>query len=247
MSFMVVSSPLNALSLSKLRVNSKHSSSPSKALCILSYKISLESSSKSSFIHGDFTFPSPNFSTFVSKYPSLNIITAQTSPLGEHIIYDFQAKVKGRGLSLSCFREKVVLIVNVPDKGSVWTESQYELLHYLYDNYKSQGFEIAAFLYDKKETDRAGYRYAQKAPPGGQLQISAAKFRLFDKVKVNGRRAHPLFVHLRSKFCRGELIKTEFQKFLVDKNGVPYKYFGLDTPRREIEEEVKHLLLEDAV
>ncbi|KAK4364894.1 hypothetical protein RND71_016252 [Anisodus tanguticus] len=92
MSSMVVSSPLNALSLSKLRINSKHSSSPSKALCILSNKISLESSSKSSFMHGDFTFPSPNFSTFVSKSPSLNIITAQTSPLGEHIIYDFQAK-----------------------------------------------------------------------------------------------------------------------------------------------------------
>ncbi|XP_060211222.1 glutathione peroxidase 1-like [Lycium barbarum] len=246
MSSMVVSSPLNAQSLSKLRVNSKHSSLPSKALCILSHKISLESSSKSSFIHGDFTFPSPNFSTFVSKYPSLNIITAQTSPLGEQIIYNFQAKEKGRGLSLSCFREKVVLIVNVPEKGSVWTEKQYELLHDLYHKYKSKGFEIAAFLYDKKETDEAGHGYAQKAPRGGHLQISAAEFRLFDKVKVNGRKAHLLFVHLRSKFCGGEPIKTEFQKFLVDKDGIPNKCFGLDTPHHEIEIEVIRLLSENA-
>ncbi|KAK4338041.1 hypothetical protein RND71_042528 [Anisodus tanguticus] len=69
MSSMVLSSPLNALSLSKPRINSKHSSSPSKALCILSNKISLDCSYKSSYIHGDFTFPSPNFSTFVSKSP----------------------------------------------------------------------------------------------------------------------------------------------------------------------------------
>ncbi|KAK4364895.1 hypothetical protein RND71_016253 [Anisodus tanguticus] len=109
------------------------------------------------------------------------------------------------------------------------------------------GFEIAAFLYDKKETNKAGYKYARKAPPGEKQQISAARFRVFDKVKLNGRRAHPLFVHLRSKFDKGEAIKTEFQKFLVDRNGVPYKSFGLDTPRHVIEEEVKHLLLEDAV
>ncbi|XP_055819370.1 probable phospholipid hydroperoxide glutathione peroxidase [Solanum dulcamara] len=248
MSSMVLSSPLSGLSHSKLITNSKNSSSPSKSLCIYfsNKNISLEFSSKSSFMHGDFTFPSPNLSTFVSKSQSSNIITAQTSPLGEHVIYDFQAKEKRRGLSLSCFREKVVLIVNVPEQGSVWTESQYDLLHHLYDKYKSQGFEIAAFLYNKKETDKAGHRYAQKAPPRGQLQISAARFRLFDKVKVNGPRAHPLFVHLRSKFGMGKAITTEFHKFLVDRNGVPYKSFGLDTPGHVIEEEVKLLLLEDA-
>ncbi|XP_070009908.1 probable phospholipid hydroperoxide glutathione peroxidase [Nicotiana sylvestris] len=236
---MVLSSTLSALPHLKLRINSKHSSS-----CIyLSNKISLESS-KSSFSNGDFTFPSPNFSTFLSKSPSLNIITAQTSPLGEHTIYEFQAKEKKRGLSLSCFRGKVLLIVNVPEQGSVWTESQYELFHYLYDNHKSQGFEIAAFLYDKKETDKEGNE-AQKAPPRGQLEINAARFRVFDKVKLNGQRAHPLFVHLRSKFGRGEPIKTEFHKFLVDRNGVAYKSFPLDTPRQELEDHVKHLLLED--
>ncbi|PHU29280.1 hypothetical protein BC332_01373 [Capsicum chinense] len=248
MSSMVLSSPLSAPSLYKLRTNSKHSCSPSTAFCIYfsNKNISLESSSKSSFIHGEFTFPSPNFSTFVSKSPSSSIITAQTSPLGEHVIYDFQAKEKRRGLSLSCFEKKVVLIVNVPEQGSVRTESQYELLHYLYDNYKSQGFEIAAFLYNKRETDKAAYGYVQKPPPGGQLKISAARFRVFDKVKLNGRRAHPLFVHLKSKFGLGKAITTEFHKFLVDRNGVPYKSFGLDTPRYVIEEEIKHLLLENA-
>ncbi|CAN4128206.1 unnamed protein product [Withania somnifera] len=251
MSSMVLSSPLNGISHSKLRINFKHSSSPTKGLCIcFPNKISLESGCKSSFMHGDLTFPSPNISTFVSKAPSSNIITAQTSPLGEHIIYDFQAKEKRRGLSLSCFRDKVVLIVNIPEQGSIWTESQYQLLHYLYDKYKSQGFEIAGFLYNKKETDKAGYGYGygyvQKPPQGGQLQISAARFQVFDKVKVNDRRAHPLFVHLRSKFCRGEAIPTEFHKFLVDRSGVPHKCFRLDTPRHVIEEEVKRLLLEEA-
>ncbi|XP_004245287.1 probable phospholipid hydroperoxide glutathione peroxidase [Solanum lycopersicum] len=248
MSSMVLSSPLSGLSHSKLIIfSNKYSSSPSKAHCIyFSNKISLESSSKSSFIHGDFTVPSPNLSTFVSKSSSSNTITAQTSPLGEHVIYDFQAKEKKRGLSLGCFRGKVFLIVNIPEQGSIWTVSQYELLHYLYDKYKSQGFEIAAFRYNKKETDKAGYSNAQKAPSGGQQQIKAAKFRVFDKVKINGRRAHPLFVHLRSKFGMGEAITTEFHKFLVDRNGVPYKSFGLDTPCNVIEEEVKHLILEDA-
>lgn len=95
MSSMVLSSPLSGLSHSKLIIfSNKYSSSPSKAHCIyFSNKISLESSSKSSFIHGDFTVPSPNLSTFVSKSSSSNTITAQTSPLGEHVIYDFQAKV----------------------------------------------------------------------------------------------------------------------------------------------------------
>lgn len=95
MSSMVLSSPLSGLSHSKLIINSKNSSSPSKSLCIYfsNKNISLEFSSKSSFMHGDFTFPSPNLSTFVSKSQSSNIITAQTSPLGELVIYDFQAKV----------------------------------------------------------------------------------------------------------------------------------------------------------
>lgn len=33
----------------------------------------------------------------------------------------------------------------------------------------------------------------------------------------------------------GEAITTEFHKFLVDRNGVPYKSFGLDTPCNVIE------------
>lgn len=74
-------------------------------------------------------------------------------------------------------------------------------------------------------------------------QRYAVTFPVMEKVRVNGREAHPLFVHLRRQ-APGVLgstpIKWNFTKFLVGRDGQIIRRFGpRDVPRslrRAIEE-----------
>jgi len=66
-------------------------------------------------------------------------------------------------------------------------------------------------------------------------------FPIFSKVDVNGNNAHPVFLFLRSKLNSG-VIKWNFTKFLVNRNGTPIKRYGPPTNPREIEKDLIILL-----
>lgn len=67
---------------------------------------------------------------------------------------------------------------------------------------------------------------------------------MFDKVKVNGDDAIPLFKWLKEKLHGwfGNSIKWNFTKFLSDRQGKPIKRYGPKTAPFDIEADIKKLL-----
>jgi glutathione peroxidase len=103
----------------------------------------------------------------------------------------------------------------------------------------SKGLEILAFPCNQ----------FMRQEPGTDEQIEAfargfgAKFRIFSKVKVNGKEASDLYKYLRlNSNLKGETIGWNFGKFLVDRNGVIIKYYGTRTNPLEIEPDIIKLL-----
>jgi len=131
-------------------------------------------------------------------------------------IYDVTVKdMSGNDVSLSDFKGKVLLIVNVASKCGY--THQYEGLEKLYETYKDKGFEILAFPCN----DFGGQE------PGTNEQIKefctttfGVSFPLFDKIKVLGEEKEPLYRELINNPTteQGD-IKWNFEKFLISKEG----------------------------
>ena len=132
-------------------------------------------------------------------------------------IYDFKANdYKGNEINLADYKGKVVLIVNTATKCGF--TPQYDGLEALYEKYKEQGFEILDFPCNQ---------FLAQAPGTGEDIHTACvlrfniKFPQFEKIKVNGKDAHPLFVYLTSQTKDGKVkkVKWNFTKFLISRNG----------------------------
>lgn len=66
-----------------------------------------------------------------------------------------------------------------------------------------------------------------------------------EKIEVNGKTTHPLFVYLKKELpggLFGNRIKWNFTKFLIDKNGVPYKRYAPITKPLVIENDIEKIL-----
>ena len=132
-------------------------------------------------------------------------------------VYDFKANdYKGNEINLADYKGKVVLVVNTATKCGF--TPQYDGLEALYEKYKDEGFVILDFPCNQ---------FLAQAPGTGE-EIHAActlrfniKFTQFEKVKVNGNGAHPLFVYLTSQNKEGKVkkVKWNFTKFLIGRDG----------------------------
>jgi glutathione peroxidase len=68
---------------------------------------------------------------------------------------------------------------------------------------------------------------------------------LSEKIDVNGKNTHPLFAYLKKELPAGlvgETIKWNFTKFLIDREGEPYKRYEPTVSPLEMEEEIIKLL-----
>ena len=155
-------------------------------------------------------------------------------------IYDFKANdYKGNEVNLSDYQGKVVLVVNTATKCGF--TPQYDALEALYEKYKDDGFVILDFPCNQF--------FAQA--PGTAEDIHAActlrfniKFPQFDKVNVNGKDAHPLFVYLTSQTKDGKVkkVKWNFTKFLIGRDGTFLGRFEPTVKPEEIEESIINAL-----
>lgn len=161
-------------------------------------------------------------------------------PMNEHF-YTFNATdTHGDIISMSKYKGKVILIVNVASECGF--TPQYEGLETLYKTYHKQGLEILAF-----PSNQFG-----EQEPGTNKEIQTfckvkfgVTFPLFSKIDVNGDKTHPLYVFLKKEatgFLGSESIKWNFTKFLIDKKGNVVDRYGSATKPAKIAKDIETLL-----
>ncbi len=145
-------------------------------------------------------------------------------------LYNFSAKTtNGQEVSLEKYRGQVVLVVNVASKCGF--TPQYKGLESLYEKYKAQGFTILGFPCNQFGGQE----------PGTEAEIQqfcelnfGLSFPLMAKIDVNGKNADPIFSWLKESapgLFGTEMIKWNFTKFLIDKQGqVIKRYAPKDEP-----------------
>lgn len=155
-------------------------------------------------------------------------------------IYDFKVKDNlGKEISLENYKGKTLIIVNTASKCGL--TPQFEDLEFLYKKYKNENFEILGFpcnQFAKQELNSNN-----EIQDFCQLNYGVT-FKVFDKINVNGKNAHPLYKYLKKEKSGifGGSIKWNFTKFLIDKNGnVVERYAPTDSPLK-MEEKIKELI-----
>ena len=143
-------------------------------------------------------------------------------------IHDFTMRdIDGKDVSLSIFKGKVLLIVNVASKCGF--TGQYAGLEKLYTTNTNRGFVVLGF----PANDFLGQE------PGTEAEIKSfctltygVTFPMFAKISVKGKDIHPLYAFLTSKETNpnfGGAISWNFNKFLIGRNGVIIGRFGSRT------------------
>jgi glutathione peroxidase-family protein len=143
-------------------------------------------------------------------------------------LYTFTVNdIDGQQATLSQYKGKVLLIVNVASKCGF--TNQYTDLQELYTRYKDRGFAVLGFP--------ANNFLSQE--PGSNSQIKEfcstkfhATFPMFAKISVKGEDIDPLYKYLTSREENAPFdgsIKWNFSKFLIGKDGQTIGRFGSST------------------
>src|SRR6476620_7042322 len=155
-------------------------------------------------------------------------------------VFDFTVKdINGQDISLSQYKGKFLLIVNVASKCGFTPQYKglEELFEELKDNVVVLGFPCNQFG-------------AQE--PGDAEEIKNfcsltydVKFPLFQKVDVNGGNAAPLYQFLKSEkpgLLGTEAIKWNFTKFLVNREGHVVKRYAPNDKPEDIKKDLSKML-----
>ncbi|NOQ30471.1 MAG: redoxin domain-containing protein [Helicobacteraceae bacterium] len=155
-------------------------------------------------------------------------------------IYDFNVTtIESKEISMSKYKDKVLLIVNVASECAF--TPQYEGLEKLYQTYKDQGFMVLAFPCNQFSN--------QESAPNEKIKFFCVEnydvhFDMFSKVDVNGKSAIALYKHLKEQ--KGgfvtDAIKWNFTKFLVDRDGNIVDRFSPTTKPKDIAKYIEKLL-----
>lgn len=155
-------------------------------------------------------------------------------------IYDFEVEsIDLEKISLKNFEGKVLLIVNTASKCGF--TSQFKELEEIYQEFKDRGFEILGF-----PSDQFGNQELEKNEEIKNFcELNyGVSFLMFDKIKVNGKDANPLFLYLQNhqKGILGKSIKWNFTKFLIDRKGNILKRFAPSFTPVEIKPFIEKIL-----
>lgn len=139
----------------------------------------------------------------------------------DQTIYHFKVEsIDGESMDLSSFKGKKLLIVNVASECGY--TPQYAQLQELYESF-SEKLVVIGF----PSNDFGGQE------PGTDEEIKSfcssrygVTFPLTTKINIKGNDVHPLYKWLTQKSENGVMdaeVKWNFQKFLIDENGMLYK------------------------
>ncbi len=180
----------------------------------------------------------------IAMYKLLTIIlltlTLNAGDTMKHF-YDFNAKdIRGKNVSMSTYKNKVVLVINVASKCGY--TPQYEGLEKLYKKYREQGFEVLGFPCNQFRNQEPGT--AKEIQNFCKVNFGVT-FPLFAKININGDNADPLYVYLKKQapgLLGTESIKWNFTKFLIDRNRNVITRYGSSTKPADIAKDIEKLL-----
>jgi glutathione peroxidase len=146
----------------------------------------------------------------------------------ENAVLDLKMKaLDGKDVDLADYKGKVVLIVNVASKCGL--TPQYEQLEALYKKYNEEGLAILGFPCNQFGGQEPGT--AEEIQEFCKANYGVT-FDLFEKIDVNGDGAAELYktlTALETKPTGPGKISWNFEKFLVDRNGVVAARFSPKT------------------
>ncbi len=129
--------------------------------------------------------------------------------------------IDGESTSLAHYQGKVLLVVNVASRCGL--TPQYEALEQLQKTYGGRGFSVLGFptnqFLQELSTDEAIKEYCS--------MTWGVTFPMFEKIKVNGKKAHPLYKELKkTEDARGAAGKViwNFEKFLISPSGDVHRF-----------------------
>jgi len=129
--------------------------------------------------------------------------------------------IDGETTSLAQYEGKVLLVVNVASRCGL--APQYEALEQLQKTYGERGFSVLGFpsnqFLQELSTEDAIKEYCS--------MTWGVTFPMFEKVKVNGKNAHPLYKELtKAEDSKGKAgkVKWNFEKFVITPNGEVHRF-----------------------
>lgn len=146
----------------------------------------------------------------------------------------------GETLTMAEYRGKVLLIVNTATRCGL--SGQFTDLERLHETYNDKGLVVIGFPCDQ---------FLGQEPETNETMVKVClinfgvTFLLSEKIDVNGENAHPLFVYLKDALPGGILgntIKWNFTKFLISRDGVPFRRYAPTTPPADMENDIVSLL-----
>ena len=152
-------------------------------------------------------------------------------------IYQFSFEdSKGKVVSMSDYKGKTLLIVNVASKCGF--TKQYAPLEAMYKKLADKGFVILAFPCNQFLGQEPGTNEEIQEFCSSTYGV---EFPVFGKIQVNGSGAHPLYVWLKAQTGNGA-IKWNFNKFLIDKEGKMVKRYDSGDSLDALEKDVIAIL-----
>ncbi len=143
--------------------------------------------------------------------------------MSDNSIYQFTVQtISGQELNLSKYKNKVLLIVNTASECGF--TPQLKDLVALKKVFADQDFEILSF----PSNDFGGQEPLEGEAIGQFCESYGANFPIFEKIRVRGPYADPLyqfFANKKENGVLGSVPRWNFHKFLINKAGVVTDFF----------------------
>lgn len=155
-------------------------------------------------------------------------------------IYNYDVlDAAGNTVSLSTYKDKVLVIVNVASKCGF--TPQYEDLQALYEEFNDKGFEILGFPSNQFMNQEPGTN--EEIQSFCQLNYGVS-FPVLAKIDVNGENENPLYTYLKQegKGTLGNKIKWNFTKFLIDRKGNVVKRYAPNVNPMKMKDDIEKIL-----
>ena len=133
----------------------------------------------------------------------------------EKLAYNFNFKdLDGTNLSLSEYKNKIIVVVNVASKCGFTT--QYEDMQKIWEKYQSKGLIILGVPSNDFGGQEPGTNKEIKNFCEAKFGIS---FPMTEKVSVKGSNAHPFYLWAKENHGKSAIPKWNFHKIIINKEG----------------------------